>query len=150
MLFAVSIQAPAALANAPIAQLRNPNTGGGPTLRLKEFGVFCNAASAASIGLIRASAVGVFTPGNSSQGQPLTSDPQAATGYLDFGWGTPPTIPGTPAYLQQAVLQAAQGAGVVWPFYDEPLEVVAASGLLLWNFGVTTTPVLTVYAKWGE
>jgi hypothetical protein len=150
MLFSVSVQCPGVTGGNPIAQLRNPNAAGGPTLRLKEFGAFCNAATAASIGLIRALTLGTAIPGNTSLGQALSTDPQVATGLLDFGWSVAPTIPGSPIYPMQAVLQAAQGAGIVWPFYDEPIEVPAGAGLILWNWGVSTTPAMTVYAKWGE
>ena len=150
MIYSVSVQCTGALAGAPIAQLRNPNSAGGPTLRLKEIGAFCNANTAAAVGLIRALATGTASGGGSALGQSLSSDPQAATGLLDFAWSSAPTIAGSPFYFMSAQLQAAQGAGIVWPFYDEPLEVVAASGLVLWNFGLTTTPAMTVYAKWGE
>jgi hypothetical protein len=152
MLYTVSVQCPGASAGSPIAMLRNPNASPvGLSARIREVEAFCNTATAAAVGLIVAASQGTFQPGNSSQGQPFyDKSPQTATCFLDFGWSAPPSISGTPIYLRQAQLQAAQGAGIIWPFDREPLIVSPQGGLLLWNFGGTTTPAMTVDVTWDE
>ncbi len=156
MLYTVSVQCPAATAGNPIAQLRNPNAAGGLRAQIREIEAFCNAATAGAIGLVRALTLGTAIGGNAVLGQSLDDqNAQLSTCLLEYGWSVPPTIAGSPIYLRQAQLQAAQGAGIIWPFDRAPLIVSPASGsqiggLLLWNFGGTTTPAMTVDVTWEE
>lgn len=151
MFYTVSVQCPGATAGNPIAQLRNPNAAGGLRAQIREVEVFCNAATVGAVGLLFAASTGTPVGGNTVLGQALDDrNPQLATCFLDFGWSVNPTIAGSPIYLRQAQLQAAQGAGIIWPFDRAPIIVSPAGGLLLWNFGGSTTPAMTVDVTWEE
>lgn len=148
-LYSVSVQCPGASAGSPVAMLRNPNASSLVRARIREVKAFCNAATAASIGLVRATGLG--SPSVYVLGQSLDdADPQLATCLVDSAWSAAPTIAGSPIYFEQAVLQAAQGAGIIWPYDREPIKVSGGGGLVLWNFGVSPTPAMTVGFTWEE
>lgn len=116
-------------------------------MRLRELGLFVNAATASSVGLIRPSNSPVAT--TSVLG--LAQDPAdpAATINVDTAWSTAPTV-GT-VYLRKALIPATIGNGIIWTWPpDAPLIVAVSSYLVLWNFGAGAGSVLNGYATWEE
>ncbi len=109
--------------------------------------MFCNAATASSIGLIRPSNSPVATTSVLGLAE-NTADP-ASTVNIDTAWSTVPTI-GT-SFLRKITLPATIGAGMLFQFpADKPLIVPVSSFLVLWNFGVGAGSVLNGYVKWME
>jgi hypothetical protein len=114
---------------------------------IREIGLFVNAATASSVGLIRPSNTPVAT--TSVLGLPQNPSDVASTVNLDTAWSTAPTI-GT-AYLRKMTIPATIGNGLIWQFpTDAPLVVAASSWLIFWNYGAGTGSVLNGYVVWDE
>ena len=143
-LYSVSAPSTATVTVAPIATLW---AGAGKRLRLKELGVFCNAATASAVALYRAT----NTPAASTTavGQGYDTTDLAATGLLGTVWSTAPTVSALLG-LRRVQLPAAIGAGVIWQFDDLVVGPAGTSSLVLWNHGGTTNSVLQIYAVWDE
>ena len=134
----------APLTGAPYATF---HTGSSYRMQILELAVFCNAATASSVGLIRPS----NSPVASTSVLGLAENPAdpASTVNVDTAWSTVPTI-GT-SYLRKITLPATIGAGMLYQFpADKPLIVPVSSFLVLWNFGAATASVLNGYVKWME
>jgi hypothetical protein len=79
---------------------------------------------------------------------PQTEDPDvaAASARLDTTWSANPTLGGTD--LREYATPNAIGSGIVWTWYDKPLQINIASGICLVNGNATgaTTGTLVIYA----
>lgn len=129
---------------APYATI---HTGSSYRAQIVEIGVACNAATASSLGLIRASNTPVAT--TSLLGQAENPADPASTVNFDTAWSTAPTIGSN--YLRRFGLPATVGAGVIWTWSpDKPLVIPISSWLVLWNFGGSTASILQAYVKWLE
>lgn len=136
---------PAAAAGAAYADLVATSTD---RLRVREIGLFVNAATATSVGLIRSASLGTRTsPSTGQQGDP--AEP-AATGTIAVAWSVAPTISGSPLYLKKIVVPAAIGNGFIWTFGPNDLVVPVSAGLLLWNFGAGAGSISNGYIVWEE
>ncbi len=143
-IYSLGFASVAAAAGAPYATL---HTGANYRAQILELAVFCNAATASSIGLIRPSNSPVATTSVLGLAE-NTADP-ASTVNIDTAWSTVPTI-GT-SFLRKITLPATIGAGMLFQFpADKPLIVPVSSFLVLWNFGVGAGSVLNGYVKWME
>lgn len=143
-LYSLGIQSVAAATGATYATL---HTGANIRCRIREIGMFVNAATASSVGIIRPS----NTPVATTSVLGLAEDPgdPAATINLDTAWSTAPTI-GT-SYLRRITIPATIGNGVIWTFNPgEELVINVSSWLIFWNFGGSTGSVLNMYVKWLE
>lgn len=119
--------------------------------RIREIGMFCNAATASSIGIGHPGNTAV--PTGTVVGQPIDVNDQTALAGCATTWSTAPTVP--TQFFRKIVLPATIGAGVVWvwnPGEELTLEkVTTANGQLTWwNFGAGTASVLQAYVKWVE
>ena len=142
-IYSVAAASTATTTGAPIATIR---AGASSRIRLRELGVFCNAATASAVGLIRAS--NTATASTSVLGQAYDTGDPASIANLDTAWSAAPTI-GT-AYMRRVQLPAAIGAGVIWQFDDLAVGPAGTASLVLWNFSGSTNSVLQIYAVWEE
>ncbi len=143
-LYEVSIRTPAAGAAAAFAAIRSS-----ASLRpvIREIGIVSTAATAASIGLIRASNTPVATTSVLGQAQD-TAEPAALTN-VDSGWSTAPTVGAS--FLKRVDLPATIGSGIVWTWdRGKGLVIPVSSSLVLWNFGGGAGPVLDLWVVWEE
>jgi len=141
--YSLGFSTPAAAAGAPYADLI---TAASERAYIREIGLFLNAATASSIGLIRASAVNTAT--SPVAGQAVDPADAAATATLGTAWSSAPTIGSN--YLRKITLPAAIGNGIVWTFGERDMIVPVSSALVLWNFGAGTGSVLNGYIVWDE
>jgi hypothetical protein len=123
-------------------------------LKVREIGVFSQAATAAAKTLIgRPAAVGI-TPTTPILG--VAQDPAdiVGTGKTAIAWGTPPTAPtSTTGIMRQFDFAATAGSGVVftWPADGElVVPITGTTTIVLWNAGAGTGPLLDFYAVWSE
>lgn len=119
--------------------------------RIREMGMFCNAATASSIGIGHPG--NTATPLSPTVGQPVDVNDQTSLASVSTTWTTAPTVPAQ--FFRRIVLPATIGAGIVWvwnPGEELALEkVTTANGQLTWwNFGGATASVLQGYVKWNE
>lgn len=141
--YTAAVTTPAAAAGAAFATFHTVATD---RPRIVEIGAFCNAATAASLQLIRPNNTPVAS--TSVVGQPEDPSDPAATCLVDTAWSTAPTI-GSNVPLRRAVMPATIGAGVIWVFQNG-LFVPISSWLVLWNYGASAGPALSVYMIWDE
>ncbi len=142
--YEVAVRTPAALTVAPFATLHTVATD---RAMIREIGIFSSTATAASVGLIRASNTPVAT--TSALGQAADPGNPAGTVDLDTAWSTAPTV-GT-IFLRRISLPANTGAGVIWTWQPgADLVLAISSWLVFWNFGGATGPALDVYVAWDE
>jgi hypothetical protein len=136
---------PAAAAGAAYATI---HTAASQRARIREIGLFCNAATASSIQLIRPANTPVAT--TSVLGQALDPGDPASVTNCDTAWSTAPTISAN-VPLRKITLPATIGAGVIWSWLpDQPLVINVSSWLVLWNFGAGAGSVLNGYIAWDE
>jgi len=142
-LYRGAVRTSGAAAGAAFAALR---AGTGKRLYVREIGFYLSAATALSLGFIRAATVG--TASTSLVG--LACDPAdgAATGTVVSAWSAAPTIGA--AYLDRMTLPAAAGAGLILPYGRGELVIPASGSLLLWNLGAAAGPTLDVHFVWEE
>jgi hypothetical protein len=134
---------PAAAAGAAYADLVATSTD---RLRLREIGLFVSAATATSVGLIRASTLGTRTsPVTGLQGDP--AEP-AATGTTAVAWSVAGTVGST--YLRKMAIPAAIGNGLIWTFGPNDLIIPVSGGVFLWNFGAGAGSICNGYFVWEE
>lgn len=119
--------------------------------RIQEMGMFCNAATASSIGIGHPG--NTATPTGPTVGQAVDVNDQTSLASLSTTWTTAPTVPAQ--FFRRIVLPATIGAGIVWVWNrgeEITLEkVTTANGQLTWwNFGAGTASVLQTYTKWNE
>lgn len=143
--YTVGFASVAAAAGAAYATL---HTGASYRARIREVGLFVNAATASSVQLIRPN----NTPVASTSILGQTQDPgdPASTINVDTAWSTAPTI-GTNVPLRKGAIPAAIGNGLVWTWpADQPLIVPVSSWLVLWNYGAGAGSVLNCWITWEE
>lgn len=127
-------------------ELRSHATQG--RLRIRELGIFLNAATASIFGLGRPAAIGV-TPTSPVVGQAEDPADAAAVGATALAWGTKPTTPTSSIYLRRIGLPAAIGAGIIWTWPDGPgLIVPINSSIVIYN--LASNAAANVYARWEE
>lgn len=141
--YSLGITTPAAAAGAAYANLIS---AAGERLYVREIGLFLNAATASSIGLIRPATVGTAT--SPVAGQAVDAADAAATGTVGTAWSAAGTIGSN--YLRKITLPAAIGNGIIWTFGERDLVVPVSSCLFLWNFGAAAGSVLNGYIVWDE
>lgn len=142
--YGVELATVAPAAGAPYATI----AAGTKRVELRELGLFCNAATASSVRLLRPANTPVAT--TSTLCQP--HDPAntlASTTNIGTAWSTVPTI-STNIGTRRITLPAQIGAGVIWTFYDSPLVIPPSGWLVLWNFGAAAGSVLNMYATVDE
>src|ERR1035437_7168186 len=123
------------------AELR---AGSADAIRLKEVGVFLNAATASTLGLGKPAAIGV-TPTSPILGQ-TSNGGAAAVGATAIAWGTPPTIP--TQFYRRIGLPAAIGNGIIWTFQGDGLLIPASGSIVIWN--LASNSIVTCYFVWEE
>lgn len=133
----------AAAAGASFCAIR---AGASRSVKIKEIGAFCNAATASSMQLIRPSNTPVAT--TSVLGQADDDTANVSQTYIDTVWSTAPLIAAM-VPLQRVVLPATIGAGVIWTF-PNGLHIPVSSSLILWNYGAAIGSALSFYASWEE
>lgn len=144
--YEVGVRTPAAAAGAAFATL---HTGASLRARLREVHLFSTAATAASIGIVRASNTPVAT--TSTPGQAQDPAEPASTINVDTAWSTAPTVGAN--FLRRIDLPATIGSGVIWAWPDgqsNGLLIAVSSWLVIWNFGGSAGPILDVVAVWEE
>lgn len=142
-IYTAGVRTPAAAAGAAYAALRAAATD---RLKLREVGVALSAATATSVGLIRAATVG--TASSSTLGQAGDPGDPVGTGNVDIGWSVAPTIGAI--YLRRFALPATQGAGFIWTWAPGELVIPVSASILLWNFGGAAGAALDAYFVWDE
>lgn len=132
----------------PIVAMRAPAT---EQMKLRELGIFLQAATATRLGLVRATVVSVTPTGNFA-GQNKNPGSPASGSTLVTGWTTIPTAAGTP--FRRVSLPAAIGAGIIWTWpADDPLIIGLGSAIaeLCINNLVAVAPSLfDWYAVWED
>jgi hypothetical protein len=133
---------------APYAELVGNGTR---RMKVREFGMFSQAATAAAkTQLGRPAAVGV-TPGTTSLGQAQDPAEAAGTGKWAASWGTAPTAPAVA--LRQFEFNNVVGSGVIFTWPSDGELVVPATGtitLVVWNAGAAGGPTSSLYGVWSE
>ena len=144
--FALSQRTSATSAGSAAWEIRVPSTMIN-RVRLLEFGISQNAATAGVFGIGRPAAIGV-TPTSPVNFLPL--DPgeggvaPAGNTTACVAWGTPPTVP-TQFYWRMS-FQALVGTPYVW--WPEQLFIQPGWSLVLWI--IATAPVCDVWAIINE
>lgn len=136
-----------ATVNAPLAALRAPVT---EVMRLRELGITITAATAFRVGLARAAVVS-GTPATTVAGQNRRKGAPASGSLLVSSWTTAPTV--TAPLFKRISLPGTIGAGVIWTWPDDPLEVgdgAAISELLILNLVAVAPPIFEYYAIWED
>lgn len=132
----------------PIVALRCPAT---ETMKLRELGIFLQAATSSRLALVRATVVsatptGNFAGVNTQPGAPVSGS------TLVTGWTTIPTAAGTP--LRRVTLPAAIGAGIIWTWpADSPLVVGLGSAIAevcINNLVAVAPSLFDFYAIWED
>ena len=117
-------------------------------MRIREIGIFVNAATASSVEIVQCTTA---TASTSVLGQAL--DQSATTtsiSSVDTAWTVAPVI-GTNVPLNKITIPATIGSGVIWDWNEgEELIIPAGKYFALWNFGAGTGSVLNGYVKWSE
>lgn len=131
-------------AGAAAVELRAPTR----RLKVREVGLFSQAATTARFALGRPAAVGV-TPTTQSTGQPQDPADPAGTGITAIAWGTAPTVPGT--FLRQWDFNNVIGSGVIYTWPSDGELIVPTSGtisVVLWS--IVAGPTCSHYWAWSE
>ncbi len=137
----------ASVAAAAGAAYATIHTAAGARARIREIGLFCNAATASSVQLVRAA---TGTASTSVLGQAEDPADAASVTNIDTAWSVAPTI-STNVPLRRVVIPAVIGAGVIWTWpIERPLVIAVSSMLVIWNFGAGAGSVLNGYAVWEE
>ncbi len=142
--YSIGFSTVAAATGAPYCTL---HTGATLRARIQEIGLFVNAATVSSVGLIRPSNSPVAS--TSLLGQAEDPSDLASTVNVDTAWSTAPTIGSL--FLRRITIPATVGQGVIWTWpQGGELIVNASSYLVFWNFGALTGSILNGYVKWIE
>jgi hypothetical protein len=120
--------------------------GSTKAIRVREVGLVLVAATASSVGIIRAATVG--TASTSTAGQSHRTLATSAGATVKSAWSAAPTIAGSPVYMRRLVLPATIGASVTWENLDLVVEPSAA--LLVWNFGGGAASDVDMHVTWEE
>jgi hypothetical protein len=132
----------------PIVSFRAPVT---EQMKLREIGIFSQAATAVRLGLARATVVSATPTGNfAGQAKNPLSPPSGST--IVTGWTTIPTAGGVP--FRRVSLPGAVGAGIIWTWpADDPLIVgngVAIGEICIVNLAAVAPPLFDLYCIWED
>lgn len=137
-----------ATAGAPLIALRAPAT---EKMKLRELGIFLQAATSTRLGLYRATAVSA-TPASTVAGQNKASGGAASASLLVSGWTTAPVIAAVP--FRRVTLPAAIGAGIIWTWSaDDEMEVgtgAAIGEIVIANLVAVAPSLFDYYAIWED
>jgi hypothetical protein len=130
--------ATAATADQSAGHLWNPHAT--KSIYVREIWFFKTVATVDNPGLVRTTTIGTtpgttVTPDADNAFDRRAAPPSVSVLYL-AAFATYPVIAGP--YMHRENLPAAIGAGLVWSFYDEPIEVPAGTGLAV------ATPVAVI------
>jgi hypothetical protein len=142
----------ASVAAATVASYHSMHAATADAARLREYGAFCNAATASPFLLGRPANTPVATTSTLFNATNPDVDTAAVTNF-DTAWSTAPTTP-TVIYRRVA-LPATIAAGIVfvWGEGDEIVMSKTAGSnqwLVTWNYSGSTGSVLNCYAKIRE
>lgn len=121
-----------------------------PTRRLKvrETGLFSQAATAVRFAIGRPAAQGV-TPTTQSTAQAQDPAEAAGTGISVISWGTAPTAPTT--FLRQADFNNVVGSGIIWTWPSDGELIVPITGVIsIVYWFITAGPTCDYYFVLGE
>lgn len=131
-------------AGAAAVELRAPTR----RLKVRETGLFSQAATAVRFAIGRPAAQGV-TPTTQSTGQPQDPAEAAGTGITAISWGTAPTAPAT--FLRQADFNNVVGSGVIWTWPSDGELIVPITGVIsIVYWFITAGPTSDYYFVWSE
>jgi len=120
--------------------------------KVREWGVFSTAATAAGKTQLGRPAASGITPATNTLGQAQDPADAAATAQFSSTWGTQPTAPTVP--MRQFDFNNVIGSGVIFTWPSDGELVVPATGiitLVLYNpAGGAAGPVCDVYGVWSE
>jgi hypothetical protein len=145
-LYESGVQKVTGAAAGPIATLLTPSTSR-PDIR--EIGVFVSSAPATgpTIGIGRPAAIGVGA-GTGALGQATDVGDPAGTCTLVTSFATTqPTAPTVP--MRRMSLPNVIGAGIVWTWSQNELNVPISSNLVIWQFTALAV-TYDVYVRWEE
>lgn len=140
MRYAVAGRSAATAATADQAGCHLWNPHATKSIYIREVWWFKTVATADNPGLVRTSTIGTtpgttVTPDADNAFDRHAAPPSACVLYLAT-FATYPVVQGP--YMHRENLPAAIGAGLVWSFLDEPVEVPAGTGFAV------ATPVATI------
>lgn len=153
MIYELSVTTPAAAASAAYCHFWQPAST--RRSRIIEIEIENTSATVAAVAtaLIRTSAKGTstttVTPTAASNALD-TADP-APTLTIDTAWSVQPTLVSSTLPMRAPDIAPTVGSGVLWP-WDRGYEIIIpmGAGVVLWNLGAATGPVLRVRIKWME
>jgi len=142
----------ASVAAATVAAYSDLHGATTVSAKIREFGAFCNAATASPFLLGRPGNTPVAT--TNALGNAVNPDSGVASAVNSgTAWSTAPTTP-TVIY-RRAALPATIAAGIVF-VWNPGEEIVlsktagATQWLIVWNYSGSTGSVLNTYWKWDE
>jgi hypothetical protein len=123
-------------------------------LKVREIGVFSQAATAAAKAQIGRPAAQGITPTTPILGVPQDPADITGVGETAIAWGTPPTAPtSATGIMRQFDFAATAGSGIIftWPADGElVIPITGVKSIVLWNAGAGTGPLMDFYAVWSE
>lgn len=143
--------ATAATADHVAVNLWNPS--GSKSLWVVSVEFFNTTATAMPAQLIRTSTAGTtpgstVTPDADNAYNRQVTPASGALAYTAAFSGAQPTVQGPP--IKRTNLAAAIGTGMIWAFYDTPIEVPAGTGLALSTPAATAFQVCDFAFEWDE
>ncbi|SRR6266702_1213482 len=147
--FELSVTGVTAATGAAIATI---NTTAGVPIRIREFGLFNTTGVATSflLGKPANTPVASTTTASTLSLHAAGSAESTAAALVGTAWSTAPTAPTATNSGRAITLPANIGAGIIWTWYDNPLELLVSSWLVVWNWGAGTTAANRVYFVWDE
>lgn len=115
---------------------------------IREIGIFMSSAPATgpTIGLGRPAAVGVTASGGVLGQADDAGDPAAVVSIVPT-WTTAPTAPTN--YMRRITLPATIGAGVIWTWEPNMLNVPVSSNFVIYQISALAV-TYDIYWKWEE
>lgn len=148
MIYELGILTTGTASGAAALELR---AGSGRPMRVQEFGVFLNAATAS---IMRCGRPGNTPAGGTAQVATNPSDLSSTTasvgGIILSGWTTAPTVPAAGNTMRMVAEPAAIGNGMVWAWVPNSFLVspTTSLGWVLWNEQLNAAT--RSYVKWDE
>lgn len=142
----------ASVAAATGAAYQTAHAAATDTAYLREYGAFCNAATASPFSIGRPANTPVASTSVLGKAVNLDADPVSVTN-VDSAWSTAPTTPTTIYRLASLPATIAAGIVFVWNPGEEIVMAKTAGSsqwITIWNFSGSTGSVLNTYWKWTE
>ena len=118
--------------------------------RIREIGIFVNAATASSVELVYTTTASASTSVLGQALDSVTSGTTTSLSLIDTAWSVAPAV-GTNVPQNKITIPATIGNGVIWTWNEgEELIVQASTYIAFWNFGAGAGSVLNCYCKWSE